>query len=563
MKKNPKTRGYERIKIIATLLANSTAMRKIVLLLLLLLASAPSFAQNFNKLFTIEGVATIPTGTVILNNRVFITGYMADTIEWGNAIKTFIAKYDEKGNLLNYKTFRDSACLHYATISAPYIINKQIYVFGYMRDTTSYSNSHPPYHAFLIRVDTNLNAKLLLNYKDSTSVYFVPSNMMVINSNKTFLLAGSNQHYHGATVDQHSQPFILKMDSSGIVKSYIEYPIINRIGIYVKSVLSHDNKLFLTIAGDSTLYLGDPICHIRTINYLLELDTALNLLTVNNYSDSNAYASNSTIYYNSSYYGCGSKIVNRISAGSMDAIDLQPSLYKLSSTFKIQSNKLYQDTARNKGFLKIKLVPNESNLILAGDGITNKGNRKNFGRDGVLTKVDTFGNLLWARHYRGYTDTVNPWPYNDEYNQLIDFDFLSDGSIIALGKIFIDNATYRIRQQGWLMRLSPDGCLSSSDCGYETGMNELAPVVNEWEHSTNIFPNPSDQFIQLSCQGACSEKMQVEIYSALGQRMLHEEYSAAQTNKRLETAQLQNGIYFYKLYCNYREVGQGKFVVQR
>lgn len=539
---------------------------KILSIVYVSLLSFSSFAQNFNKLFAIENVNNVTTGTVIIHDRIYVTGYMNDTVQWTNGLKTFIAKFDSNGNLIDYKTFRDSTYLHYGTIGAPYVINNQLYVCGYMRDTISYANSlssFPPYHVFLLSVDTNLNARLLLNYVDSTSCYFIPSFVISLNDGKDFLLAGTNLHYHGKIIDGHTQPFILKLDSSGIVKSYIEYPIINRIGIYVKSVLNHDNKLFLAIAGDSTLYLGDPICHIRTINYLLELDTALNLLTVNNYSDSNAYASNSTIYYNSSYYGCGSKIVNRISAGSMDAIDLQPSLYKLSSTFKIQSNKLYQDTARNKGFLKIKLVPNESNLILAGDGITNKGNRKNFGRDGVLTKVDTFGNLLWARHYRGYTDTVNTWPYQDEYNQLIDFDFLSDGSIIALGKIFIDNVTYRIRQQGWLMRLSPDGCLSSSDCGYETGMNELAPVANEWEHSTNVYPNPSDQFIQLSYQGACSEKMQVEIYSALGQRMLHEEYSAAQSNKRLETAQLQNGIYFYKLYCNYREVGQGKFVVQR
>ncbi len=521
-------------------------------------------AQTFNKTFNLDSQNIITTSLHVINNKVYVIGFKNDSLI--NTLKSFVAKFDASGNLITYRYYKDSHYKHFVTNGGSYVSNNQIFLTGYLKDSASNYFVNPNINGFLLKVDTNLSLTMVWNDGDTSAGYF-GSNSVIQDCDSNFYVAGNTftKPHSQFGVIAPEKHFIVKLNrNGGVVKKKI-YQIINKPHVLFKTILYHDNRVFVALSGDSNSYLSDPICHIRTINYLLELDTALNLLTVYKYSDSNAYASNSTIYYNGRYYGCGQNIFSRVySWNGYGSIILKPSYYKFGSTYQLIKKQVHGDTVDYKGDNKIKVIPNECNLLIAGRAFNeHHGPVKDWGRNGLLTKIDSFGNIIWERQYRGLTDTVNAWPNNTEHNEFIDFDFLSDGSIIALGNTFIDDPSYSIRQMGWLMRLSPDGCLSSSDCGYETGMNELAPVVNEWEHSTNIFPNPSDQFIQLSYHGACSEKMQVEIYSALGQRMLHEEYSAAQSNKRLETAQLQNGIYFYKLYCNYREVGQGKFVVQR
>ncbi|MCX8478630.1 MAG: T9SS type A sorting domain-containing protein [Chitinophagales bacterium] len=522
---------------------------------MLLLQANYLLAQNFSKTFVLDSQAVVTTAINVIDNNIYVTGYTNDSTF--NSLKTFVAKFDANGNLIQYKYYRKSGIMQFVPQGNSELIwKKNIYLTGYLIDTNSNSNYRPPFHVFLLKVDTNLNGTLLFDAKD-TAVQIYSGYCLTMDATKNFYIAGVTQKELKTIYEHHpTHPFIIKTDSNGNFVHKTIDSLFDRSNIYTNSILFHNNKLYLTVSGDSNLNITDPIYHIHTINYIYELDTACNLVTTHNYSDSNAYASQSTIFFNNRFYGCGKHIINRFSYpnGSGNAY-LKPSFYKFNSNYQRLYKQTYADTTEYFGLNKIKQVPNQGNLLMVGERHVNSKDTSISGFYGFLVKTDTLGNTTWERNYIGSHPIPN-FLTTDEFD---DFDYLSDGSIIVLGNIFIQKvAPNFISQQGWLLRLSPDGCLSPNDCGVETGLFDPPTASNTQALNILLYPNPSSDELSIKIKdNQIGFPIQFTVYDLVGKQI--STYELTQSQQTINISKLLPGQYFAMFSKNGKRLSLQKF----
>ncbi|MDQ3050584.1 MAG: T9SS type A sorting domain-containing protein [Bacteroidota bacterium] len=186
--------------------------------------------------------------------------------------------------------------------------------------------------------------------------------------------------------------------------------------------------------------------------------------------------------------------------------------------------------------------------------IGSERNSNNFD-NGFIFCTDSAGNEKWRRQYR----------YGNDHCYFRDVQETPDGGIVCAGFVF-DGASGN--QDGWLVKLDSNGCLSAVNCGQPTG---LLDVVASSSYDISIAPNPVVDQAIIKVDGLpqhlLQEHYQVTIFDITGKKILSPVYgyliseTGIQFIFKRET--LKSGIYLLELATTKGErIGTLKVLIQ-
>jgi len=190
----------------------------------------------------------------------------------------------------------------------------------------------------------------------------------------------------------------------------------------------------------------------------------------------------------------------------------------------------------NKGWLAIGSVPVKYEL---------PPDQSYNALSGWFIRFDSTATPVWSR-----VDTAFWSIQTGSTNHLYDAVELPSGSIIACGY----SRTYEPAGKGWgwLVKISPDGCVDTLSCATLQAPAHLLP-----EARVNIYPNPATSWLHIESQdGILWDK--IELLDMSG-RVLQTLYSVAE--HRLDVSGLDAGLYVLRLTKAQRSVT--KKVVKR
>ena len=174
---------------------------------------------------------------------------------------------------------------------------------------------------------------------------------------------------------------------------------------------------------------------------------------------------------------------------------------------------------------------------------------------GYLVKFAPNGAIIWERTY---ANVINPQNFTLVMNKLYDFDFKPDGGIIACGDVF-DLTLPSQQQKAWLLSLDSYGCLSAG-C-------QLFDAVTEIEKQEGVFkayPNPANEVLYIQhLPGSVAQASQIQLFDISGKLIVNQTLAAFEVTYIVNTAQLDNGIYFLTLKNQSGVVQTEKIVVSR
>jgi len=105
-----------------------------------------------------------------------------------------------------------------------------------------------------------------------------------------------------------------------------------------------------------------------------------------------------------------------------------------------------------------------------------------------------------------------------------------------------------------------NGCVIASET-LEVG-NLTAAIDLELDRQLEVFPNPTTGVISLALQQLQTEEVRIEIYDAVGHRLLLDTFSGNQLNKQLDLSNQPAGLYWIKVSVGER-IASRRIVVQR
>lgn len=80
----------------------------------------------------------------------------------------------------------------------------------------------------------------------------------------------------------------------------------------------------------------------------------------------------------------------------------------------------------------------------------------------------------------------------------------------------------------------------------------------------NAYPNPASTEATINYTlPPLDGTAKITVHNVLGNKVLESKLKTDETNLKLSTDRLNNGIYFYSLYLNGREMVTKKFVVRK
>ena len=178
---------------------------------------------------------------------------------------------------------------------------------------------------------------------------------------------------------------------------------------------------------------------------------------------------------------------------------------------------------------------------------------------GYIVKFNSAGDLIWERKYvNSASIAIAGGIYGFTTNKLYDFDFKADGGIIACGDVF-DFTLPSQQQKAWLLSLDSYGCLSAG-C-------QLFDAVTEIEKQEGVFkayPNPANEVLYIQhLPGSVAQASQIQLFDISGKLVLNQTLAAFEVTYIINTAQLENGIYFLTLKTQSGIVQTEKIVVNR
>jgi hypothetical protein len=215
-------------------------------------------------------------------------------------------------------------------------------------------------------------------------------------------------------------------------------------------------------------------------------------------------------------------------------------------------------------------------------------------QDILLTKIDSLGNIQWAKKYGGTdvdlggggfqtsdggfflfgtrfsasvgsyigyiikTDANGISGCNEQNISLITQDITS---LLVVGNhtpnVYTDS-TLVVKPTQTIVRNDGDNLISNTLCYSVVGVEE-----NEANNKIDIYPNPSTNEITLAFEQTYSENTKITIQNVLGQTVYSESFKSNTGNqlKTLDISNLQNGVYFIQLK-NQNKIYSTKFIKQ-
>lgn len=438
-----------------------------------------------------------------------------------------VLQFDTLGNLLKQKSFADPmgghTSLNYTNTIIPLAGDKGIAMTG------SYFSRRA---GFFYLLDAALNLKQYKEYPDSNTYYH---NFRIIQEVENGFIIGGRRQRPQIT---GTFSFVIRTDTQGNMLWEKEFK--NAENSWYLTNISIENNNEYILMGSINSYSWLPLPLTRSSAMLTAIDStgaikwnweseySLNELNI---CDLYKTAEKKWMYLNA----------NGLYRPQIPEISIQPMLVVRDSNF----NLLLRDT-----FGKADHVFNHftGGLILKNGDYLGYGMRPAFFNvtpallpynsfAGFMVRFDPQGNRRWIRLDTAYWEsTYGSW------NWLYDAVELSSGSIVACGYA---QTPYPTQQDwGWLIKISPDGCLDTLFCTPATISLNPVGEPSDW----TIYPNPADSWFRLHAPPD-QPPILLEIYSTDG-RLLKS--FTPTPDHYYPVHDLDSGMYLLKITDPYR-----------
>ena len=264
-------------------------------------------------------------------------------------------------------------------------------------------------------------------------------------------------------------------------------------------------------------------------NYVIKLDSNLNVVWQNTYDSSNYLFPSITTLKDGGYI---------LTSSSVDSIYQNTFLWsrlqliKLSNSGGVVWNKTYSGLMQNGGITRAKELL-DGDIVACGlmqDTINGSGLPAYL--MGFIMRTDNMGNLKWFQTYKA----SNNGDFNAQ-NYLYDIALMNDGGFVSVGCV---GTTDTSNQLTWLLRVDSMGCFTPNCQG--VGIIETIHIGDDNELS--IYPNPTSNNFIIEIYNSEFLKHNLTIYNDLGQVVYNQPVSY---KNKIDGSQLANGVYLIKV----------------
>jgi hypothetical protein len=195
---------------------------------------------------------------------------------------------------------------------------------------------------------------------------------------------------------------------------------------------------------------------------------------------------------------------------------------------------------------------NDGNYILSGRIVNQFGPNSRANDYGLLAKISSTGDSLWAKGYTLTADTSVDGAHMNTFNGVVAND---DGGFTVVGE---SNELFNsgTGQQLWLMRTDSNGCITPTDCGVTkavTGIDEAWVGVEFL-----LYPNPANSEVHIQLSEAKADGYTISDLS--GRVVMQDKMEEGEAVE--QTGNLHAGVYVVSVQAEGRILGMKRLVVE-
>ncbi|MDP1817300.1 MAG: T9SS type A sorting domain-containing protein [Leadbetterella sp.] len=481
---------------------------------------------------------TIFNDTIVCVGTVFKEG---DTIHFQQG--AFIAFIDSCGNLIHYRKYFDAQGRDmYLNLSNKIIRTKD---GGYcFLGSTGFQN-------LLIKTDGKGDSIFIREYP-FPSGFLYSSFQSIHEINNALYVVG----YGGTDMPIEDDLFMYKFDQEGNQLDYWRFQTPENCEYFQDAIVKGSN-IVISVSQTNACVSA----FIKSKTKIFEVDTSGNLIwswvdSGNNFKRG---------------WGLGLKCTpdgGWIYGGAYSDTIIGTWEYNTLFVTKIDSNRTHEWTRtlgfpdnNEYNFFKDIAIDAQGDYIITGQYSTGHPDfpDSNPAVSAIVTKISQSGEILWNNIVKAYE--------NGPVNGLLMF--TNNVNLLSSGNIIIGGYLYRflpfdLQNEGWLAKLSPNGeVLDDPDplCGFVSVKQPMAEIVN----GIHCYPNPADNFIAFDLNGLPFEirSGQISIYDLTGKTIEQKVIATYTDNIVVDTRNLADGIYLYRVVLGQKLIGSGKFIVSK
>jgi len=503
-------------------------MRYLLILIAALFRYAAPAQPGFNQAYDL-GALVAAFGSMELSGDTLVV-YGVAKEEGQPAFGMLFARFDTSGNLIDYRIHYDSLGKHFTIVSPDSFIK--------LGDGSGYAGVGQffnPQNGYFAKFDNSGELVNFVEYHDDN--YTNNVSRATIETNDGYLICGTD--YSQLT---SIEVFIQKIDTIGNIVWKRRYGLNDKRDLFGSIFRLSYNEFIM--GASTTSVNGVPLPQTRNTSKIFAIDSLghikwqwesqpsleeLGAGSISRTSEGNWAYTSARGWYNATY----------------NEISRQPKFIIRDENF----NLIREDTFGIADFpihgLHKALPLHDGGWLLIGVKPVHYPIPpvpmwyNSF--SGWMVRLDSQGDELWSR-----VDTAF-WSYETgSTNYYYDSVELPSGSLVVCGY----SRTYEpaSKDWGWLIKVSPDGCLDTLFC---SPVSTLSPIVPDLEVS--LYPNPASSTVHIRSEGVAVWD-RIEVYNAAGQalRVLHDSREG-----RVELGGLPDGLYFIRL------VKGGQFVTKK
>ena len=507
-------------------------MKYLVLFPLCILHMNMQAQPGFNQSYDLGELAASFCSIERTNDTIIVYGGAKESGASGFGM--LFARLDTFGNVIDYKIYNDSLGDEF-TLVYPNSFMKRPNNSGY----AGVGQVFYRVNGYLSLFDNQGNVVKYVEYKDSVSLTDFYKQVKELEDG--FLIAGEKQN----PVTYKTEIFVLKTDLQGNIIWEKKYPALNRAAYFSQIQIINSNEYLISSTTIKTYF---SLSQQRNTSKIFAIDSLGNIKwqwesqpsleemgagQIYKTVDNNWLYMSARGWYNSTY----------------NEISVQPKVVIRDENFNLIKQDTFDIANSPVTFFSNSIQLSDGGWLAVGSKPVNYATPPIFSEfnavAGWMVKIDDQANKVWSR-----IDTAFWSTQSGSTNYLYDAVELPGGSIIACGY----SRTYEPagKDWGWLVKISPDGCVDTLSCATLQAPVHLLP-----EALVSIYPNPATSWLHIESQdGILWDK--IELLDMSG-RVLQTLYTVAE--HRLDVSGLAAGLYVLRLTKAQRSVT--KKVVKR
>lgn len=485
------------------------------------------FNKQYN--FGFSNGSYVSTTALAINNDFIICGYAVNSLQNQN-YSIGVIRTDSVGTQKWQKYFNAPGNLQFgfSGMGSGFIksLDDNIIFVGAVNYLTPYSK------ACLAKIDKHTGDSLWTKQYTQvgdTSLLFCTSQLV----DSSFLSLGYK--YFDTGTQLFNRPFILKTDKNG---NYLwhKYLWLNTASFSPQffRVLNINNKDFIAVGMNSYTAPGNK-------GFILKFDTLGNIYFNNTYSlNGNVYnVFSDIIKLNSGNYLLSGNVTT-YHTFNFSVEKTKPLLVEINNTGSLIKNKFYAiEKTEGHGLGVLYQDPLTGCIYATG--------AESFPPSLINATLYKFNSNLDSLYCRYYISGLG-----GSFGSSSIYPTLDNGLIMAMG-----TAPTSGQQQYWLKKVDTLGCDSAAGCTFlDVGIKQFTN-----NNTIGVFPNPTNQILNIEYDFLIAITT-VEVRNIFGQKIKEKTVNNLNKNFQIETADLDEGVYFLSLKDKENVISVVKFLVK-